>query len=216
MFLNILDYFLISLAGVVVIVNPITSAFIFVSLLPDSSMYERRLTAMRASVISAIIMITFILTGKFIFQLFGITIGAFRIAGGLILFGIAMGMMKKSEGEHDHHAHPKVDDINDIAIIPLAIPFMSGPGSIATVTLLSTEASSVFETMAVILAVIIVCAACYYSMFYSEQLVKFVGDTGKKIITKLFGLILAVISVQFVINGVLDVLPRVVEVISAL
>ncbi len=205
------EYLLITIAAIFVIVNPLTTAFIFVSLLPRASEKRRRATAKRAVVVSTSIFFTFALLGGVIFQLFGITLEAFRIAGGIILFGIAMGMIRKGQDESEQDGEDDDGDPlsekkgQDVSIIPLAIPFISGPGSIATVMILTSEAPSIWHLGTVFLAILITTVTCFYAMVYSRFVVKYMGDTGKEIATKLFGLILSVIAVQFVINGIYDV-----------
>ncbi|OOG21006.1 antibiotic resistance protein MarC, partial [Thioalkalivibrio denitrificans] len=90
------------------------------------------------------------------------------------------------------------------SVIPMAIPFISGPGSIATVMILTSEAPTVYHLVLVYLAVLAVTVACYFAMIHSRHIVRFLGETGKQILTKIFGLILAVLAIQFVINGVGD------------
>ena len=206
---GLIEYLLITIAALFVIVNPLTSAFIFVSLLPRASDATIITTAKRSTVIATGIFFTFALMGGVIFKLFGITLEAFRIAGGLILFGIAMGMIRKGEDEAEEVT---ADDppsggkiANDISVIPLAIPFISGPGSIATVMILTSEAPTIWHISIVFLAILLVTTTCYFAMRYSHFLVKFLGETGKEIITRIFGVILAVLAVQFVINGVLEI-----------
>jgi multiple antibiotic resistance protein len=205
------EYLLITIAAIFVIVNPLTTAFIFVSLLPRASEKRRQATARRAVIVSTSIFFTFALLGSVIFQLFGITLEAFRIAGGIILFGIAMSMIRKGRDEAEQGGADEDDDDSpagkrgqDVSIIPLAIPFISGPGSIATVMILTSEAPSPWHLGIVFLAILITTGACYYAMIYSKFIVRYLGETGKEIATKLFGLILSVIAVQFVINGVHD------------
>jgi multiple antibiotic resistance protein len=205
------EYLIITIAAIFVIVNPLTTAFVFVSLLPRAGEKRRKATAKRAVIISTAIFFTFALLGSVIFQLFGITLEAFRIAGGIILFGIAMGMIRKGRDEAEQDGDEEEQDDSpagkkgqDVSIIPLAIPFISGPGSIATVMILTSEAPSPWHLGVVFLAILITTGACYFAMIYSKYIVNVLGETGKEIITKLFGLILAVIAVQFVINGVYD------------
>ncbi|MCC5822104.1 MAG: NAAT family transporter [Planctomycetes bacterium] len=208
--LSAFEYLLITIAAIFVIVNPLTTAFVFMSLLPRASDARRKETAKRAALVSTGIFLTFALLGGVIFQLFGITIEAFRIAGGIILFGIAMGMIRKGRDEGEEVAEDgpeaaKAGPAQDVSIIPLAIPFISGPGSIATVMILTSEAPSIWHVGLVFLAILITTGTTYYAMIHSKVLVRFLGETGKDIVTKLFGLILSVIAVQFVINGVNDV-----------
>ncbi|MEX0876341.1 MAG: MarC family protein [Phycisphaerales bacterium] len=204
------EYLLITIAAIFVIVNPLTTAFVFMSLLPRANDARLKETAKRAVMVSTGIFFLFAVLGGVIFQLFGITIDAFRIAGGIILFGIAMGMIRKGRDEGEEHAEDdpepaKAGPAHDVAIIPLAIPFISGPGSIATVMILTSEAPSPWHVGIVFLAILITTITTYYAMIHSKILVRFLGETGKDIVTKLFGLILSVIAVQFVINGVNDV-----------
>ncbi len=203
------EYWLVTIAALFVIVNPLTTAFVFMSMLSKASEETRARIALRSVLVATGVFLTFALLGGLIFQLFGITLEAFRIAGGIILFGIAMRMISQGRDETESTAHGsgKVDSqiTDDIAIIPLAIPFMSGPGAIATVMILTSEAPSVWHVSLVFVAIGISTAACYYAMIYSQYLVRYLGETGKEIITRLFGLILSVIAVQFVINGVVDI-----------
>jgi multiple antibiotic resistance protein len=210
---DFLQYFLITIAGIFVIVNPLTTAFVFLSLLPRATDEHREATARRAVQVSTGIFFVFALLGSIIFQVFGITLEAFRIAGGIILFGIAMGMIRHAEGEAEPDVHaaeegrPRMRSRRpgDVAVIPLAIPFISGPGSIATVMILTSEAPSIWHVGIVFLAILVTTVTCYYTMIHSRHVVRLLGDTGREIVTKIFGLILAVIAVQFVINGVIEV-----------
>lgn len=195
-------YLLITIAGIFVIVNPLTTAFAFMSLTTRMKEDRRKMIALKATKISTGLFFIFALLGGIIFQLFGITLAAFRIAGGIILFGIAMGMIRTQESDDAGHKKPEGEIADDISVIPLAIPFISGPGSIATVMILTSEAPTIYHTVLVFVAVLFTTVSCYYSMIYSKVIVRYLGDTGKQIITKVFGLILAVISVQFVINGI--------------
>ena len=206
--LVLLEYLVVTFLAVFVIVNPLTTAFIFMAMLPRASEEKRRAIALRSVKVATSLLFAFALLGGVIFQLFGITLAAFRIAGGIILFGIAIGMIRqKGATEKETAEEVKADKghvTEDISVIPLAIPFMSGPGAIATVMILTSEAPTVYHTGLVFLAVLACMVACYYAMVYSRLIVKYLGDTGKDILTKVFGLILAVLAVQFVINGASD------------
>jgi len=199
---GLFQYLLIVMAGILVIVNPLTTAFVFLALVPDADADERRAIAKKATLTATGILVTFALMGGLIFHIFGITLHAFRIAGGIILFGIAMGML----GRRTEHKGISGTERHDVSIIPLAIPFISGPGSIATVMMLVTEAPSLWHTAVVYLAIIITTVLTYFAMVNSRHLVRYIGETGRQVITRLFGLILAVLAVQFVINGIVDLL----------
>lgn len=206
--LVLLEYLLITFLAVFVIVNPLTTAFVFMALLPRATEEKRRAIALRATKISTALFFVFATLGGIIFQLFGITLAAFRIAGGVILFGIAMRMISTSDGEKEEQAEEakaeKSRITDDISVIPLAIPFISGPGSIATVMILTSEAPTIYHTVLVYFAVLATTVACYFAMVHSRHIVRFMGETGKQILTKIFGLILAVLAIQFIINGASD------------
>ncbi len=155
--LVLLEYLVIAFLAVFVIVNPLTTAFMFVAMRPKASDEERRAIALRSTKVATALLVAFALLGGTIFQLFGITLAAFRIAGGIILFGIAIGMIRHTAGDEREKAEEVKTDratiTNDISVIPLAIPFMSGPGAIATVMILTSEAPTVYHTALVFLAV---------------------------------------------------------------
>jgi multiple antibiotic resistance protein len=196
------EYWAITISAIFVIVNPLTTAFMFMMLVPFGNVKERNAVAKRAVITSTIVLLVFVAMGGLIFKLFGITLYAFRIAGGIILFGIAMKMLGTRD-EHENVANSKQK--GDVAIIPLAIPFISGPGSIATVMILTSEAPSVYHLIILIAAIVITTTTCYFTMIYSDYIVKLIGNTGKDVVTRIFGLILAVVAVQFVLNGIIEV-----------
>ncbi len=204
--MQLLEYLIITFLAVFVIVNPLTTAFVFMSLLPHASEAQRRAIALRSVKVATAVFFVFATLGGILFQLFGITLAAFRIAGGLILFGIAMGMIRRKPDTEERQAEAAKSDegrvTDDISVIPLAIPFISGPGSIATVMILTSEAPTPGHTILVYCAVLATTVACYFAMVNSRHIVRLLGETGKEILTKIFGLILAVLAVQFVINGV--------------
>lgn len=203
------DYWIIAIAALFVIVNPLTTAFMFVSLLPRATATTRKTVAKRSSLIATAVFFVFALLGSLIFKMFGITIEAFRIAGGLILFGIAMSMIRQGldDGETSSASDPANDGKfgRDISVIPLATPFMSGPGAITTVMILTSEATTIWHLLLVFVAIILTTGSCYLAMVYAHFIVRYLGETGKEIVTRIFGIILSVIAVQFVINGVLEV-----------
>jgi multiple antibiotic resistance protein len=205
---GLVEYFFVAIAGVFVIINPLTTAFVFASLTNRSSDSERAAIARRAVVVSTSLLFVFAVLGSLIFQLFGITLAAFRIAGGLILFVIALGMLQARGDAETEPKQPLPSGrlADDISVVPLAIPFISGPGAIATTMILTSEAPSAWHVSVVFIAVAITTVSCYFAMVHSRYVIRALGDSGRMILTKLFGMILAVIAVQFVINGVGDVL----------
>lgn len=205
----------------VVIVNPLTKAFVFMSLTQGKTEQEQALIAKRACLTALAILFTFALTGHFLFQLFGITIGGFRIAGGLILYEIAANMVRHGAPPHNESAEDHTDKRaalgnDDVSIIPLAIPFISGPGSIATIMILMSEAPTAYHGFLVLLSAAVAIYLTKLTLDYSHFIVRVVGTYGMIVVTKLFGLILTVIAVEFVLSGIRDVLPTVMAIIKNL
>lgn len=207
------SYAILTFSALFVIMNPATTAFAFVSLTQRKPESEKRLIARRACVIAFCVLTLFGLAGGLIFKIFGITLEAFRIAGGILLFGIGMRMLGGRDEQPRDEENLK-DAPKDVAVVPLAIPFISGPGAIATTMILMSEAPSVWHTAIVFIAIGIVILVTKYALRYSARLVGLLGNYGMTVLTRVFGLILSVIAIQFIINGVREALPYVVETIA--
>lgn len=206
-----LTFALNALVAVLVIMDPLGNVPIFASLLNEYSLEERHAMIRRACIAAVAILATFTLMGRFIFELFGITIGAFRIAGGIIMFGIAMNMLaaQKSRTRITPNEEVEAHHKGDIAIVPLAIPLIGGPGAIATVMTLETQTENFFGTSIVLGAILFSGVLSYLIYRYASNWLMRIGETGINIMTRLLGLILAVMAVQFVINGIRDSFPEV-------
>lgn len=206
-----LTFTLNAFVAVLVITDPLGNTPIFASLLNHYSPQERHAIIRRACIAAVAILILFTLTGGIIFKIFGITIGAFRIAGGIILFGIASHMLsaQKSRVRITPGEQVEAQKKDDIAIVPLAIPLISGPGAIATVMTLQTQAKSALETGILILAILTSGLISYLTYRYASTFLMKIGETGINIMTRLLGLILAVMAIQFVINGIRDSFPEI-------
>jgi multiple antibiotic resistance protein len=207
----VLTFTLNAFVAVLVITDPLSNTPIFVSLLNQYSPRERHAILRRACLAAVTILILFTLMGNVIFKIFGITIGAFRVAGGLILFGIAMNMLsaQKSRMRITPGEEVEAQQKEDISIVPLAIPLISGPGAIATVMTLETQAKNYYETGILIFVILIAGLISYLTYRYASAFIMKIGEAGINIMTRLLGLILAVMSVQFVINGIRDSFPEI-------
>lgn len=138
-------------------------------------------------------------------------LGAFRIAGGILLFSIAMNMLyaQRSGARITSAEEQRESGKEDVSIIPLAIPLLSGPGAITTVVVLKKQSRGIFEDLTIVLSIVIVCLISYFIFKRAEAVINRLGETGLRVFARLMGLILAVIAVQFVINGIRDVLPQI-------
>ena len=189
-----------------VTIDPVGLAPIFIGVTVGMSKQQRRSVALRACVIAMGLMVLFLLAGQIILDTLGITIHAFRVAGGLLLFYTAFEMVfgaRQKRKEETTETAISQDQIANLAVFPLALPLIAGPGAISATILLSTQFESSFEWRGVLLAVIaFVILLVYLAFIASELLSKYLGNTGRMIMTRLLGVLLAALSVQFVIDGV--------------
>lgn len=192
-----------------VIIDPPGLAPLFLALSSGMSREERGQIALRATITAFCILLLFALAGVAILNVFGITIHSFRIAGGLLLFFIAFEMIfERRQDRHEKSAEraTTADHIRNIAVFPLAIPLIAGPGAISATILLSGAFAYPFGRIELILIVAVNLAAAWLVFLVAERLDQALGATGRIVLTRLLGLILAALAVQFVIDGVTPLL----------
>ncbi|OLP65259.1 hypothetical protein BACPU_17940 [Bacillus pumilus] len=194
--------------------NPLGNVPLFLTLTEGYTDQERSQTAKKAIVVSFIILIAFLLAGRLIFKLFGIDIHALRIAGGIFIFGIAYNLLNAKES---HVQNPHVDEKAeskekaDISVTPLAIPIIAGPGSIATVMSLTPGNEATLDMLTILIGVVIVLAMTYYAFHYSSFIMRKMGKTEMNVVTRLMGLILAVVAVEMIGSGIKGMFPMLVS-----
>lgn len=198
---DLITYGLTVFMGFFAIMNPIANTPIFLGLVDGESKQQKKKIARTASITAFIIVVAFILAGKYIFELFGITIPAFKITGGILIFyvGFEMLMSKKSK-IHGHHLEAE-EDKSGIAISPLAIPILAGPGTIVTAMNYVTDATYTHIGI-VVFVVALMIFLTYLAFTLSDLIVKKVGENLISVIGKLMGLILAIIGTGMVTEGI--------------
>ncbi|HEX2203024.1 MAG TPA: MarC family protein [Longimicrobium sp.] len=205
---------LLCFTSLLAIINPLSTAPMYLALTEGYAPENRRRT-LRAGMVTAFsVLAVFALLGGFIFQFFGITIHAFRIAGGFIFFGIGMDMLqaKRTRGKATEEEEQEGRVRENVGVTPLGIPMITGPGAITTVMVLMTEARTPARVALVFAAVFAVLAVCWAALAAAPRLVRFFGKTGLNVMTRLMGLLVTVIAVQFIVDGAR---PLLVEVIRA-
>lgn len=203
---TMMDFVVSALVTLIVTVDPPGLAPIFLSLTPGMSAQWRRKVAVRAVLIAFVIMTATALGGAPLIAALGITLPAFRIAGGLLLFTIAYQMIFGGGPERKAETAEKAvieDHIRNIAAFPLGIPLMAGPGAITAILLLAGRAQGDPMKLGVLIGVIaLVVLACLVSFLLASRIARLLGVTGNIVLTRLLGVILAAMAVQFVIDGV--------------
>ncbi len=203
-----IDYLTSALATLLVVADPIFLSAIFLGLTNNLGAKERREVALRGSIIALCILVAAGLGGAKLLQLLGISLSAFRIAGGLLLLSAAAEMVfdrRSQRLQATADTAVSVDHVKNIAAFPLAIPLMAGPGAITAMILLAGRAEAHMEYLVGLFGVTaIVMFACYLSFLMAERISKIMGVTGRAVITRMLGIILAALAEQFMIDGIMS------------
>ena len=184
--------------------DPPGLAPIFLALTAGMNAAERRQTAIRGTVIGFLILALFAITGKGVLSVLGISLPAFRIAGGFLLFFIAFEMIFERRQERKEKVTVVAitkDHIHNLSVFPLAIPLISGPGSISATILLAGNFPSALDRIQLIIVIAVVFVAILAALLVADRIDRYLGQTGRAILTRLLGVLLAALAVQFVIDG---------------
>jgi multiple antibiotic resistance protein len=200
-----LDFAISALLTLFVVVDPVGLTPTFLAVTHGLPRAARRSVALRASLIAGAILIGTALIGDWLFRTLGISLAAFRIAGGLLLFTIAFemlfGVRMRREGEAAEQAVE--EHVRNVAAFPLAIPLLAGPGAITATVLLAGRADGNLILISVLLAVVVlVTVACFVAFIFAGQIGRLLGMTGNIVLSRLLGVLLAALAVQFVVDGI--------------
>jgi multiple antibiotic resistance protein len=199
------DMLVNALTTMLVTLDPPGLAPVFLGLTMGMTTHQRKEVAARGALIAFGILAVFALFGSGILGLLGITIGAFRIAGGLLLFWISFEMVfekRQERKERTSQAAVTIDHIRNLAVFPLALPLIAGPGAISATVLLAGTFTDAFDRTLLIGVIGLIMLGLYATLLIAERLDRFLGVTGRAILTRLLGVILAALSVQFVVDGI--------------
>jgi multiple antibiotic resistance protein len=203
----IVEFALVTFTSVLFIVDPIAVVPSYLVVTRGETAAQRAATARRACVAAAVILVAFAIGGTLIFNLFGITLPAFRIAGGLILWLVAMDMLRAQRTTQESTPELVEGEIKeDSAITPLAMPMLAGPGAISTVMVLAAQARTMPRKAIVYAAIVVTALASWIVLRVAERLIERIGQTGIRVMTRIMGLLLAALAVQFVIGGAQEAL----------
>jgi len=200
-----LDFAITALVTLFVVVDPVGLAPTFLAVTEGLPRRARRDVAVRATTIAGVILVGTALVGDLLFRALGISLPAFRIAGGLLLFAIAfemvLGVRMRREGQAAEEAIE--EHVRNIAAFPLAIPLMAGPGAITATVLLAGRADGSTLLVGILLAVVVVVAlACLATFLLAGRISRLLGHTGNIVLSRLLGVLLAALAVQYVVDGI--------------
>src|SRR3954464_3090103 len=206
---ELLSFSILSLSAVFFVVDPMGVVPIFVAMTRNDSEDKRARMARRASWTAFLILTTFAITGTLIFKVLGVTLGAFKVAGGILLLLTSIEMLRAQQARTRMTPEEEKEgaDKEDVAIFPLAIPLLAGPGSIATVTALMGRAGRILFAVPVVLSIAVTCFASYLMLIAAERIARVLGVTGLSVMNRVIGLIIGAIAVQFMFDGLRDTFP---------
>ena len=195
---------LLIFTSILFIVDPFAVIPTFLAMTVRDTPAQRRILARRGAWTCAITLIAFALGGSLIFKIFGITIGAFKIAGGVLIGLNALDMVQARRSQQRETPVETAEGIEkeDIGIMPLGVPMLAGPGAISTVMVLALGAKSPAATAAVYISIVLTSVVTFLVLSAASLVERRLGQTGMRILTRLMGLVLCAIAVQFIIDGV--------------
>jgi multiple antibiotic resistance protein len=206
------QFALFSFVSLFTMVNPIGVIPVYTAMTARLNPQESRRVALRASIIAFLILLAFALTGQWIFRFFGISTDSLRIVGGIIFFLMGYEMLQARLTRTQYDDEPTHEYMNDIALTPLGIPVICGPGAIATAIILMNQAKSPLEAGVVLGSVFLIIAITCLLLLGSKQVVHLIGDNGNKVMLRLMGLIVMVIAVEFFFSGLRPIVREILKI----
>lgn len=197
------------LVALISVVNPIGAIPIFVTLMGDEPRMIQRRTARRTSMTFGAILLVIMVAGEPILAFFGITIESFKVAGGIIIFMMSLSMVRArvSPVKHTDQEARDAAEKESVAIVPLGIPLLAGPGAISTVIVYSHHGASVQNSLVMGGAILLVALLVWLCLNAAPYIAKLLGKIGINVVTRIMGLILAAIGIEFIAHGLIELLP---------
>ncbi len=202
-----LGFALLCFTSFITLMNPLGVMPIFLSMTEPLNNKERKKTAQKATIVSALTLIAFAFSGQILFEFFGISVNSFRMVGGIIFFMMGYDMLQaRLVSIKMSNETAKREYLNDISITPLAIPMICGPGSITNAIVLMEDAADPLKKTILISSILLVCLIVFIVLWSGTKIIKFLGETGNKIMMRLMGLIVMVIAIEFFFSGLKPIL----------
>jgi len=201
--MSLAEYALFAFSSLFVIIDPIATVPAFLAMTPNDTPAQRTKMARLACIVSAVILLAFALTGQRIFKFLGITLPAFQIAGSVVLLLVALDMLRarRSAVQETTQETDAGASKEDIAVTPLAVPMLAGPGAITTAVLLHNRANGVVQEVTLCLCIVAVCLASYAIFSLSARGAQWLNPIAMRITTRIMGLLLAAVAIQFMLDG---------------
>lgn len=211
--MELLSFLLVCFVSIFTMVDPIGNVPIFIALTEGLSSKEARRVAFRACLFASAILLLFMITGETVFRFFSINTNDLKIVGGIIFFitGYEMIGAKLDRSLHDN-GPSKHEYVNDISITPLGIPMICGPGAITTVIIRWNEAKDVFQQLGLVVTIILVLLGTFLMLISARPIMRFLGESGNKVLLRLMGLIVMAIAVDLFFSGLSPILRKIFRI----
>ncbi len=210
------EFIISAFASIFAIVNPLGNIPLFQAITEGYTREQKRKVIIKICLVTVGILSIFSIFGQFIFAVYGITIPAFRIAGGILLFSIAFSMMQGSRSKVRMTDEEKEEAMQKeaVGIVPLGIPMFAGPGAITTVMVLvsgSTGSAAVFELVAVFISILLTAIISFVLLTYSDRVFNLMGRSGALAFSRIMGLLLSAVAVSFILGGIQGAIPIIMK-----
>jgi len=198
------SFALSTMTALFVVVDPIACVPLFVTITSGDDTHQKRRAALRASMVAGFVLALFAFTGSLIFGLLGVSEGAFRIAGGALLFLLAVDMLRAQPSRQRTTPEEQQEgaDKADVSVFPLGVPMLAGPGATSTVMVLVSRAHGAVEYSVVLVSIAVTLTLTYWILRFATVITRRLGRTGMNVLERVMGLIVSAVAIQFIIDGI--------------
>ncbi len=209
---DVFTFALLSFTSFFTLINPLGVMPVFLTMTAELNQRERTATARKAIIIAFITLLLFAFSGQLLFDFLGISVNGFRIAGGIIFFIIGLDMLQARIGNTKLGKDEIKRYVDDISVTPLAIPMICGPGAITNSIVLMEDAGSIDLVIALVVSILLVCVLTFLILVGASKIIRFLGETGNKVLMRLMGLIVMVIAVEFFFSGLKPIVRDILNI----
>jgi multiple antibiotic resistance protein len=207
--MSLAEYFLLAASSLFVIVDPMAAVPAFLAMTPTDTVEQRTRMARLACCVAAGVLLAFSLAGKWIFKFLGITMPAFQLAASIVLLLVALDMLRAQRSRVQETSEETAAGVEktDIAVTPLAIPMLAGPGALSTAILLHNQAANLAQQVALYICIVLVCVASYLILRIAARSAHWLSPIAMSITTRIMGLLLAAVAMEFMIKAFRELNP---------
>ncbi len=209
---HIFEFSLLSFTSLITVINPLGIIPLYIAMTAGVSAADSRKIALKATLTAATLMVMFALAGKFVFEFFSISVESLRVVGGIIFTLVGYEMLQARLSRTKHSDETTAEYADDIAITPLAIPMICGPGAITTVMILMNDSNTLLHRGALFAVITAVAVLTFVSLVGGKTIMSTLGDSGSKVLMRLMGLILMVTGVEFFFSGLSAILRNIFQI----